>query len=164
MKKLNMIRKILTKSLAGFTLGITLLMFAYISVYFIENEVTFQNELNQLQNINTFISQLLLSGLAYYIIFLAYNLYLILIEKNCEKKYIEKNPYLVILTVTIAICIYILLIGKLITNKHIFSNNIQDLNVVILTITFITQGLFLMIKEAMLVKQINIKLKEKNNN
>ena len=44
-------KKILLKSLSGFTLGVTLLIMAYVSVYFISGENTFIAEIQKLQNI-----------------------------------------------------------------------------------------------------------------
>ena len=61
-------KKILLKSLFGFTLGITLLVMAYVSIYFISGEDVFIAEMQQLQNIKTFITQVLFSGMAYFII------------------------------------------------------------------------------------------------
>ena len=57
MKKENVVKKVLVKSLAGFTVGVTLLMVAYASVYFISDTTVFQNEIAQLQNIKTLITQ-----------------------------------------------------------------------------------------------------------
>ena len=61
-------KKILLKSLSGFTLGVTLLIMAYVSVYFISGENTFIAEIQQLQNIKTLITQVIVSGIAYYLL------------------------------------------------------------------------------------------------
>ena len=60
-------KKILLKSLSGFTLGITLLVIAYASIYFISGENTFIAEIQQLQNIKTLITQVIFSGIACFI-------------------------------------------------------------------------------------------------
>ena len=56
-------KKILLKSLSGFTLGVTLLIMAYVSVYFISGENTFIAEIQQLQNIKILITQVIVSGM-----------------------------------------------------------------------------------------------------
>ena len=66
-------KKILLKSLSGFTLGVTLLIMAYVSVYFISGENTFIAEIQQLQNIKTLITQVIVSGIAYYLLAILLN-------------------------------------------------------------------------------------------
>ena len=74
-------KKILLKSLSGFTLGITLLVIAYASIYFISGENIFIAEIQQLQNIKTLITQVIFSGIAYYLLAILLNYY------NFEKNY-----------------------------------------------------------------------------
>ena len=51
----NFIKKILTKSIIGFPIGVTILMLLYVIVNPFFGEVAFSYELNRLHNIQTFI-------------------------------------------------------------------------------------------------------------
>ena len=69
MKKEEIVKKILIRSLAGFPVGVILLMLAYASVYFIVGDTVFNTELNQLHNINTLLTQIISVGISGYMLF-----------------------------------------------------------------------------------------------
>ena len=95
MKKENVLKKVLVKSLVGFTAGVTLLMIAYASVYFIAGESVFKNEISQLQNIKTLITQFVVIGIAYYLIFISFRIFSILQNKDLKemKSKVSKANY-----------------------------------------------------------------------
>ena len=166
MKKENLAKKILAKSLPGFTLGVTLLMLAYASVYFVVNESTFISEIIKLQNIKTLITQMTFMGIAYYILFIEFNIFLILQDKEIKNKYIRSHPYMFALIIPIIILAILLLVTTcLISNPKIYSEIIVDLNLVISVIIISLTILCMCIKsfiESDIIKKINKKLSERN--
>ena len=89
MKKENVVKNVLVKSLVGFAVGVTLLMVAYASIYFVVGESTFQNEICQLQNIKTLITQVIVTGIAYYLLFISFHIFSILQNKELKDKYMS---------------------------------------------------------------------------
>ncbi len=165
MKKENDVKRVLTKSLVGFTLGVTLLMLAYIGVYFIEGNEVFISEISQLYNIKTLISQLLVNGISYYIIFITFQIYSLLQEKEIIEKYIKKYSYKFVLPLSLILAILITIICIILSNAEIYSENIRNLNIVVLVITYALEGIVLIKKafeENQWIKEINKRLKEKN--
>lgn len=166
MKKENLVKRVLVKSLGGFTLGVTLLMVAYICVYFIAGESVFQNEICQLQNVKTMIMQIVSIGISYYIIFVTFQIFILLQNKEPEKKYVAKHPYKFVFLIMLLTLLFVLLSDYVLSNTGIFSINIGTLNVVICVLTYVLFGLILVIRgsiESSLVKKINQELKERNS-
>lgn len=166
MKKENVVKKILTKSVVGFPVGVTFLIIAYASVYFIAGADVFNTELYQLHNINTLIYQAISTGVSGYLLFIAFYTISNLQNKELENKLITEHPYKSVFTIIISsICINGIIIATL-ENKRIFSKNISDLNLIILIIFYTLSSLAFCIKSAKerhLIKEINQKLKERNN-
>ena len=75
MKSKNFIKKYLISSIIGFPIGVTLLMLSYICIYFFVGESIFNIEINKLENINTLIFQIILSGLDYYLVFVSFHVF-----------------------------------------------------------------------------------------
>lgn len=164
MKKENLVKNVLVKSLVGFTFGVTLLMVAYLCVYFIAGESVFQNEICQLQIAKTMIIQVLSIGFSYYIIFVSFHSFILLQNKEPEKKYVAKHPYTFILFLIVFTLFIMLIICYVLSNNRIFSENIGILNAIICVLTYAFFGFTLLIKcsiESYLVKKINKKLQEK---
>lgn len=162
MKKEKIIQKILLKSLIGLPIGITLLIFSYLSTYFIVGNDIFNNELYQLHNINIFIFQIISAGISGYMLCLGLSIFSILskIEKN-----LNEHPYKSVFIIILSF-LCILLIMPLLTNKNIFSQNISNLNLIILIIVYAICGSIFCIRnsvEKYYIKKINKKLKERNN-
>jgi len=165
MEKENLLKKVLKKAMAGFPIGVTVLMIEYASIYFIEGEGLFNAELNQLHNINTLISQILSVGIAGFIIFLCANAIWILQNKELESKIMNTKPYTSIITISIVAICLMTIVMFILGNEQIFSENIRTLNIIALVIWIVIQGVFLCIKsvkESNLVKKINEKIEERN--
>ena len=166
MKKENVVKKVLVNSLAGFTVGVTLLIVAYTSVYFISGENTFQNEIAQLQNIKTLITQIIVSGIAYYLLFINFHIFSIMQNKELKEQYMKIHPYRFVLTESIGTLIFIFFSIFMFSNTHIYSENIKDLNIILLVSTYSIIGLCIILKctvENYLLKKINQKLRERNS-
>ena len=92
MKKEEIVKKILIRSLAGFPVGVTLLMLAYASVYFIVGDTVFNTELNQLHNINTLLTQIISVGISGYMLFAIFGIINVSGNKEVENNLIKKYP------------------------------------------------------------------------
>ena len=164
MKKEKILRKILLSSLIGFPIGVTLLILAYVGVYFIEGDTIFQTEIIQMQNIHILISQIIILGFAYYIEFVIYNI--LFYSNNIDTSTNQINPLKSFL-IFILSCVGTVLVMIFISvgNKNIFSKNIQVMNMLLVCISNFIYLLFTVIKciiESSLVKKINSKIKEQN--
>ena len=165
MKKENVVKKILMKAIVGFPVGVTSLIIAYASVYFIAGADVFNAELYQLHNINTLIFQTISTGVSGYLLFLAFYAILNLQNKELENKLITEHPYKSIFIIISFMCIIVIIMVTL-GNTKIFSENIITLNIIILVIVYALSSLVFCIKsirERHLIKEINQKLKERNN-
>lgn len=166
MKKENAVKKILIKAVVGFPVGVTLLIIAYASVYFIAGADVFNAELYQLHNINTLIHQTISSGVSGYLLFIAFYAISNLQNKELENKLITEHPYKSVFTIIISSMCIIGIIMVTLGNAKIFSENISTLNIIILVIVYALSGLVFCIKsarESHLIKEINQKLKGRNN-
>ena len=132
MKKENVLKKVLINSIIGFPIGVTLLIIAYISVYFITNENVFNTELYQLHNINILISQAISYGISGYLLFIS--IYILSIPQNTENRLMAEHPYKTVFTTTISFIFIIVIIILILGNTSIFSENISTLNILILII------------------------------
>ena len=153
-------KKILLKSLSGFTLGITLLVIAYASVYFISGENTFIIEIQQLQNIKTLITQVIVSGIAYYLLAILLNCY-----KEFNEKYARSKPYKFVFITIVTFILFILVMFCVLGNTNIYSKNIEMLNIIIVVCIYALTGLIFCIRNSIdknLVNKFNQKLQEKN--
>ena len=153
-------KKILLKSLSGFTLGVTLLVIAYASVYFISGENTFIIEIQQLQNIKTLITQVIVSGIAYYLLAILLNCY-----KEFNEKYARSKPYKFVFITIVTFIILVLIMFCVLGNANIYSKNIEMLNIIIVVCIYALTGLIFCIRNSIdknLVNKFNQKLQEKN--
>ena len=153
-------KKILLKSLSGFTLGITLLVIAYASIYFISGENIFIAEIHQLQNIKTLITQVIFSGIAYYLLAILLNYY-----KEFNEKYAISNPYKFVLATIVTFILFILVMFCVLGNTNIYSKNIEMLNIIIVVCIYALTVLIFCIRNSIdknLVNKFNQKLQEKN--
>lgn len=166
MKKENVLKKVLVKSLVGFTAGVTLLMIAYASVYFIAGESVFKNEISQLQNIKTLITQFVVIGIAYYLLFISFRIFSILQNKDLKDQYMAEHPYRTVLFISLYILILLWIVEYMISRTKIYGENIRILNLIILVLNFALEGLVFCIKstrESHLIKKINKKLQERDS-
>mgnify|MGYP004595304975 FL=1 len=153
-------KKILLKSLSGFTLGVTLLVIAYASVYFISGENTFIIEIQQLQNIKTLITQVIVSGIAYYLLAILLNCY-----KEFNEKYARSKPYKFVFITIVTFILLVLIMFCVLGNANIYSKNIEMLNIIIVVCIYALTGLIFCIRNSIdknLVNKFNQKLQEKN--
>ena len=166
MKKENIVSKILLKSIIGFSMGITLLVLSYASVYFISGETVFIAELYQLHNINIFISQFISAGIAGYILFIFFYIIFILQYKQLENlKLKAQHPYKFVFSEILLYISIILIILPILGNKKIFSENIIVLNISLLVLTYVLIALIFSIKvtkESILIKKINNLIQKRN--
>lgn len=166
MKKENVVKKVLLKSLVGFTVGVTLLMIAYVSVYFVAGEDVFVNEIAQLQDVKILISQILFIGLAYYLLFIVFHILLILQEELTENRHVVKYHYKYVVATMSSVVVVSLINIILLEKTQIYSENIGMLNIIIVVIVYALAGLYVCIRNSMqspLIKKINQKLKERNS-
>ena len=153
-------KKILLKSLSGFTLGVTLLVIAYASVYFISVENTFIIEIQQLQNIKTLITQVIVSGIAYYLLAILLNCY-----KEFNEKYARSKPYKFVFLTIVTFILLVLIMFCVLGNANIYSKNIEMLNIIIVVCIYALTVLIFCIRNSIdknLVNKFNQKLQEKN--
>ena len=133
MKKEEIVKKILIRSLAGFPVGVMLLMLEYASVYFIVGDTVFNTELNQLHNINTLLTQIISVGISGYMLFAIFGIINVSGNKEVENNLIKKYPWKIALIILIEIIlylsyyIYLLIKKKYIGYKIIISNFIMCL-------------------------------------
>ena len=166
MKKESFEKNIFVSSLIGFPIGIALLVMAYIGVFLIAGENVANNELTQLHNIKTLIFQAMSLGLAYYILFITFSGFIYMKNKVITYKFMTKHPYKYILSFLISILGFVLSI-MLVCNKIYFTENVVIMNGIIMAILLVVILLILMLKdtkEILIIKKINIKIKEKNEN
>lgn len=158
-KQKNPIMTILLKSVTGFFLGVTLLIVNYVSAYFICGDSFYQNEILQLQNINTLIIQSLIVGFSYFAIFLTF-----FTELYFHKiKFTRNHPFFYALIVLIYLFTFVIIFNLLISS--FFSVNIGMINIIILSILFIISSIIVAIKcviDSAVIKEINNKIKERN--
>ena len=168
MKKENIVKKIFTSSLIGFPIGVTLLILSYVGIYWIVGEDVANNELTQLHNIRSLVNQAMIMGLAYFIVFVNFNTALLILNRETTIKFTYKHPCISVLLLLLSI-LGMIIAFMLISNESIYSKNVAMLNIIIIAIIYALGCLVFMIKdvkENLLVKKINIKIKEKieNNN
>lgn len=165
MKKEEIVKKILIRSLAGFPVGVTLLMLAYASVYFIVGDTVFNTELNQLHNINTLLTQIISVGISGYMLFAIFGIINVSGNKEVENNLIKKYPWKMALIILIEIILCVLIV-VILGNTKIFSKNISNINILILVIIYTLSGIVICVKklyERHIIKEINQKIKERNS-
>lgn len=163
MKNEKTLTKILKESIAGFPIGVTLLIFSYVSVYFISGKEIFNIELFQLHDINILISQVIFTGISGYILAIIFHFISDLIK--FESILLKERPYKY--SLTFSMCSFSIIMIMLSTlNTKIFSKNICTLNSIIILLTcvlfFISSAIKNMI-DKILIKKINQKIQERNN-
>lgn len=166
MNKENVVKKILVKSLVGFPVGVTLLMLAYISIYYISGENVFNSELYQLHNIKTLIFQILSTGISGYLLFITFYTFSHLQNEEFKNKLSTKHQYKSIFTIITIFVFIVLITMEILGNTKLFSKNISNLCILIFVIVYALGSLTFCIKdvsEKFLIKEINNKLKERNN-
>ena len=165
MKKEISVKKILTKAVVGFPIGVTLLIIVYASTYFIAGEKVFNDELYQLHNINTLLSQIVYIGISGYL--LAIGLYILSVFlRFFDNKLTTEHPYKFVFIFSISYFVQFVIILFTSTNKKVFSENICTLNATVMMIVIALCSLVFCIKNAIekhLIKKINQKIKERNN-
>lgn len=166
MEKENVVKKILSKALVGFPIGVTLLIIAYASIYFIVGEDVFNAELYQIHNINTLLSQIVSVGISGYMLSTSFYIISIYQNKELDNIWFPKHPYkAVFATLIYPMCIFFIIVPT-IGNTRIFSQNIRTLNllisVIVLALSFLVFGIK-SAREQHWIKEINKMIKEKNN-
>ena len=164
MKEENVVRKILVSSLVGFPIGVTLLMIAYIGLYYIAGENIFQVEVSQIQNIQTLISQVSILGLSYYIVIISFQVLSTLNNKEASDKYLKKHSYKSVSILLVSLLGFIIAI-TLVSIEKIFTENIAAMNIIILIILYAICSLCFLVKcviESRLINRINTKLQGRN--
>lgn len=164
-KKENGVRKLLTKSLVGIPVGVTLLIIVYISVYLIAGEAVFTDEISQLHNIDILVSQVASVGLAGYVLFIFFYIISDLQDKEFADKFMTKHPQESALIIVLSFMLLFATSFATLMNEEIFSQNIITLNIVTLVLILSLGGLIFCIKksrEQRLIKENNQKIQEKN--
>ena len=163
MKNENALNNIFLSSLAGFPLGITLLLISYIGIYCIAGENTANLELAQLQNVKTLVYQMMSLGLAYFILFVHINT-VIFFKGKKTTDFMYKHKFLTFL-IFLVLTLCILVSFYLVFNENVFSKNVATVNCTIIAVMYAVCTVAFMIKdvfENLIVKKINIKIQERN--
>lgn len=152
-------KKILFNTLLGFCVGITLLMLAYLGVYYIEGQETFTSLLLKLKDISILQNQLLIVG------FIGAMFSFIFHFANEAKESISENHISPTkLTTTIVLVILTIVFSTLfIKNSAIFDQSIKYALLFIQSAILGFYGLFLGIQSTIDELIINKKIKEKNS-
>ena len=90
----------------------------------------------------------------------------ILQDKDLKEQYMKIHPYRFVLTGSIGTLIFIFISIFMISNTHVYSENIKDLNIILLVSIYAIIGLCIILKctvENYLLKKINQKLRERNS-
>lgn len=164
MKKETIVKKGLFQSLLGIPLGITIMVISYILVYFIVGDVIFDLELNQLHNIDTFITQIISAGIAGYFIFLSFYCMSFIGNRELET-FLSKHPCISLFILGLATLFLGIVFIFTLGNIHIFSRKIMCLNSIILYFMYLIAGFVFCIKgfiESYWVKKINQKIQDNN--
>ena len=148
------------KAAIGIPIGITFLIFCYISIYFVESAEAYKNVAMDITNINIFMWQLVVMSAVGYIIMLFTNITSIVSYKadrdNSSKWSVLGLPLLMGLTYFIPSLIIIL-------SKNLFNYDVYLLVIALGLIFF--GGIFIIniMSKAITQDRINKKIKEKNN-
>ena len=161
------LKEIIKKSITGFPVGVLVLMIAYICIYFVAGATDFENEINQLKNVNTLIAQILVSGISWVIIFIEFKI-IKLAEKydynnieNANKENYNKSITKVLILGSISAIVSIGIFFWL-NDMSIFSKNLADMKTIIFAIIFVLTGFTNAIIDTINKFVINKKLKEIN--
>lgn len=163
MQKENVVKKIFIRSVIGFPIGVTLLMLSYICVYIFLGEDTFNLELYQLHNINTFILQIVSFGIFGCTMLFSFELFNSMntpTNKNFAMNHPWKTQFIILLDLT---CEFI--IAAFLLTNSIFNENIVVMNIVLALLSYTFFGIFLTIKALIqenLIRKINQKIKKRN--
>ena len=87
-------------------------------------------------------------------------------NKELKEQYMNIHPYRFVLTESIVTLLFILISIFMISNTHIYSENIKDLNIILLVSIYAIIGLCIILKctvENYLLEKINKKLRERNS-
>ena len=147
----NFIKKILTKSIIGFPIGVTILMLLYVIVNPFFGEVAFSYELH---NIQTFILQLLLSGLSGFMLLIAFYSILFLQDAELENRFATEHPYRAIFYAIVSVLITFIII-MVISRANIFSTTISILIEIVYPVLYAVLGFVLLIKDSIMKYTIN---------
>ena len=143
----NFIKKILTKSIIGFPIGVTILMLLYVIVNPFFGEVAFSYELNRLHNI-----QLLLSGLSGFMLLIAFYSILFLQDAELENRFATEHPYRAIFYAIVSVLITFIII-MVISRANIFSTTISILIEIVYPVLYAVLGFVLLIKDSIMKLQ-----------
>ena len=99
-------------------------------------------------------------------LFISFRIFSILQSKELKNKYMKNHPYKFVLTISLSVLVLTWIIVNMVSHTKIYSENIGDLNIIILVITYALEGLVFCIKstrESHLIKKINKKLQERDS-
>lgn len=149
-------KKLLSRIIFGFSLGVTLLILSYIGLYYIEGQETFNTLILKLTNVTTFQNQILVVGSAG--IMMSFAVYLI--EKTLEED--KQSPSKMIVS-TILLMLALCVSMFLIKNLGVFDEATVVMLIVIECVLFALYSLFFCVQETIDEFIINKKIKEKNS-
>lgn len=145
------------KALVGIPIGVVMMMISYVSVYFIAGNDIFQNEMEQLKNIDTLIRQLIASGLVFYTILLLINLWkgiCLNVKKLTIIDYVLEGVYLF----TGFLAFFML---EYLAN---YSDIVEPISFVVIVLGTVFYCAIVAILEYIDKKMINARIKEKQSN
>lgn len=149
-------KKLLFRIVLGFLLGISLLMVAYLGIYYVAGQDTFNSLILKLTDINVFQNQILIVGLSG--IMISFAVYII--EKTLEED--KKSPKKSISSLILLLLSFFASIF-LIKSLGTFDVPMQDMLIIIFTVLFSLYCLLHCVQEAIDEFIINRKIKEKNS-
>ena len=144
------------KILFGFTLGITLLIFSYVAVYYIAGQEIYNSSITKLTSITVFQNQILYMGLTGVIL----SLFIYLLQKYSDTP--KVSPLKIIICFVLLSLFFIVTISIL-EHINIFDKILASIIKIILVALFTTYALFRGMQEFIDEFIINKKLNEKNN-
>ena len=149
-------KKLLFKIFFGFSLGITLLMVAYIGIYYISGQETFNSIIMKLTDITIFQSQLLTAG--FIGILLAFAVHLVQTSLTEDKQ----SPFMIVFCMFLSIII--LGISMLfMENIGSFDEVTVNILIIITVVLFVIYTLVHCMQSSIEQFIINKKIKEKNS-
>lgn len=148
--------KVLIRSIVGCMSGITILMIAYLMVYYIGGQELFVSTISKLSDATLFQNQLLAVSIAGILIS---NL-LCLFNKIYDKK--DINPYSSIFKSIFVIGLVFVVFSILILHSHLFDKAIGSCLIIIYAILYSTSTVIYCAHKEIEQYLINKKLKEKN--
>lgn len=149
-------KKLFSRIIFGFSLGVTLLILSYIGLYYIEGQETFNTLILKLTDVTTFQNQILVVGSAG--IMMSFAIYLI--EKTIEEDK-QSTSRMIVSIILLMLSLYVSMF--LIKNLSVFDEAMAYMLIIVEVVIFALYTLFHCMQKTIDEFIINKKIKEKNS-